>query len=207
MADNPMKRGLKRGLALALVLAVALGGFAAWRYFSRGGQIGGMGAEQIQLGGPFTLVDQDGKTVTEKDFAGRLMLVYFGYTFCPDVCPTELANMAAAYDLLKPEEQKQVQLVFITVDPERDTTQVLKDYVGNFGNDMVGLGGSAEQVKAAAKAYRVYYARSKETAGSSDYLMDHSGFVYLMGRDDRYRAHFRPAADPQSIADKIRALL
>ncbi|MGG2362461.1 SCO family protein, partial [Salmonella enterica] len=88
--------------------------------------------------------------------------------------PTELANMAAAYDLLTPAERKQVQLVFITVDPKRDTTQVLKDYVGNFGNDMVGLGGTAEQVKAAAKAYRVYYARSKETAGSSDYLMDHS---------------------------------
>ncbi|MGQ3029555.1 MAG: SCO family protein [Ferrovibrionaceae bacterium] len=207
MADSPMKRGLKRGLLLALVLAAALGGFAAWRYFNRGGQMAGMGAEQLQLGGPFTLVDQTGRTVTDKDFAGKLMLVYFGYTFCPDVCPTELANMAAAYDLLTPAERKQVQLVFITVDPERDTTQVLKDYVGNFGNDMVGLGGTAEQVKAAAKAYRVYYARSKETAGSSDYLMDHSGFVYLMGRDGRYRAHFRPQVEPQSIAEKIRSLL
>jgi protein SCO1/2 len=207
MADSPMKRGLQRGLLLALVLAAALGGFAAWRYFNRGGQIAGMGAEQLQLGGPFTLVDQTGKTVTDKDFVGKLMLVYFGYTFCPDVCPTELANMAAAYDLLTPAERKQVQLVFITVDPERDTTQVLKDYVGNFGNDMVGLGGTAEQVKAAAKAYRVYYARSKETAGSSDYLMDHSGFVYLMGRDGRYRAHFRPQVEPQSIAEKIRSLL
>ncbi len=207
MADSPMKRGLKRGLLLALVLAAALGGFAAWRYFNRGGQMAGMGAEQLQLGGPFTLVDQTGRTVTDKDFAGKLMLVYFGYTFCPDVCPTELANMAAAYDLLTPPERKQVQLVFITVDPERDTTQVLKDYVGNFGNDMVGLGGTAEQVKAAAKAYRVYYARSKETAGSSDYLMDHSGFVYLMGRDGRYRAHFRPQVEPQSIAEKIRSLL
>ena len=207
MADSPMKRGLKRGLLLALVLAAALGGFAAWRYFNRGDQMAGMGAEQLQLGGPFTLVDQTGRTVTDKDFAGKLMLVYFGYTFCPDVCPTELANMAAAYDLLTPAERKQVQLVFITVDPERDTTQVLKDYVGNFGNDMVGLGGTAEQVKAAAKAYRVYYARSKETAGSSDYLMDHSGFVYLMGRDGRYRAHFRPQVEPQSIAEKIRSLL
>jgi len=207
MADSPMKRGLKRGILLALVLGLALGGFAAWRYFNRGGQMAGMGAEQIQLGGPFTLVDQDGRTVTEKDYAGKLMLVYFGYTFCPDVCPTELANMAAAYDLLKPDEQKQVQLVFITIDPERDTTKVLKDYVTNFGDGMVGLGGSADQIKAAAKAYRVYYAKSKETPDPTAYLMDHSGFVYLMGRNGRYAAHFRPQAEPQSIADKIRGML
>ncbi|HEY0418507.1 MAG TPA: SCO family protein, partial [Acetobacteraceae bacterium] len=158
-----------------------------------------------RIGGPFTLVDQDGRTVTDRSFAGKYRIVYFGYTFCPDVCPTELQTMTSALDLLGPLAEK-VAPLFITVDPERDTVPVMADYVKLFGPRLVGLTGSPAQVAAAARAYRVYFAKStpKET---SEYLMDHSSFLYLMGPDGRFRALFRQGTSAQELADSIRARL
>jgi protein SCO1/2 len=157
----------------------------------------------VALGGPFRLTDHTGRAVTEQDFAGRWLLVYFGYTFCPDVCPTELGAMADALDLLGPEGER-VTPVFITIDPERDTPEALADYVSRFHPRMVGLTGSAEQVAEAARRYRVYFARAR-SADHTDYLMDHSSFVYLVGPEGRVHSLFRPGTAPEAMAAALRA--
>jgi protein SCO1/2 len=159
----------------------------------------------LALGGPFSLVDQTGKPVTEADFAGHFLLVYFGFTYCPDVCPTELGTIATAIDALE-EQGAQVTPMLITIDPERDTPEALADYVGRFHPRMVGLTGTPEQVAAAARAYRVYYAKAQRPEMSA-YLMDHSSFIYLVGPDGRVRTLFRPETTPEAIAQSVRAHL
>jgi len=160
----------------------------------------------MQLGGPFTLVNQDGRTVTEADFKGQLLVAYFGYTFCPDVCPTELGGIASAMDLLTPEEAERATPALFTIDPERDTPEQLKAYVSNFHPRMVGLTGSAEQVAQAAKRFRVFYAKV-ERPEMSEYLMDHSSFIYLIGNGGQVLALLRPQSSPETIAAAIRAQL
>lgn len=150
------------------------------------------------VGGPFTLIDQDGATRTDRDFRGKFMLVYFGYTFCPDVCPTALQVMTVALQDLG-EKAKQVQPIFISIDPARDKPALLKPYVANFPR-LIGLTGSAAQVRAAAKAYRVYYHKAGE---GKDYLMDHSSIIYLMDRDGRYLAHFSYTMQSGAMAAAI----
>ena len=175
------------GSALVLVMVLALA--AGW-YLSRpGGQSRAQG--EALIGGPFTLVDQHGREVTDKDFAGRFMLVYFGYTFCPDVCPLSLSNMVQAVALL---------------DPERDTVAQMAQYAPLFDPRLVALTGSADQIKQAAKAYRVYYSKV-ENGDAGDYLMDHSAFIYLMGPDGRYRRHFGHDAAPDKLAEALRTEL
>jgi cytochrome oxidase Cu insertion factor (SCO1/SenC/PrrC family) len=136
------------------------------------------------------------------------MLVYFGYTYCPDVCPTELQNMSNALDLLG-DQAGAVQPLFITVDPARDAVEHLAGYMESFHPGFLGLTGDNDAIARAAKAYRVYHARAKGSGNSKDsndqtYLVDHSGFVYLMGRDGQYLAHFAPNTDSQRIAQTIR---
>lgn len=162
-------------------------------------------AQGVALGGPFTLVDHTGRTVTERDFAGRALLVYFGFTYCPDVCPTELGTIAAALDAMGPAGER-VTPVFVSIDPERDTPAAMADYVSRFHPRMVGLTGSAEQVAQAARAYRVYYAKVRPRE-STDYLMDHSSFIYLVGPDGRVRSLFRPETTPEAIAAAATAQL
>lgn len=157
---------------------------------------------QAAIGGAFTLVDQDGRTVTEKDFRGKYMLIYFGYTFCPDVCPTSLQAMGQALDLLPPDKAAKVTPVFITVDPERDSPDLLKSYVPNFHPRLIGLTGSTGQIEAASKAFKVY-ARKAEQKDGAPYLMDHSSILYLMGPDGRFVTHFSHGATPQAIADGL----
>lgn len=159
----------------------------------------------VAIGGPFSLVDGDGRPVTEADLRGRLALVFFGFTFCPDVCPTELQAIGQAMDLLGPRAEA-VRPVFISVDPERDTPARVKDYVALFHPSITGLTGTSAQVSAAARAFRVYYAKVTPP-GASDYLMDHSAFIYLLGRDGSLRALFRPGATPEEMAATIRANL
>ncbi|MDZ4312245.1 MAG: SCO family protein [Cypionkella sp.] len=134
---------------------------------------GGGGA----IGGPFTLVDESGKSVTDKDVLTKPSLIYFGYSFCPDVCPLDNARNAEAVDLLKA-KGLDVTPVFITIDPERDTPEALKDFTENLHPDMVGLTGTPEQIQAASRAYKTYY--KKQDTGDQYYLMDHSTFTYLM---------------------------
>ena len=158
------------------------------------------------VGGPFELVDQHGRTRRDGDFRGRPMLVYFGYTYCPDICPTTLLTMSQGLDGFadtNPDLAKEIVLVFITVDPERDTVETLAVYAPHFHEDLVALTGTAEQVAAAAKAYHVYYAKA-EDGGTGDYLMDHSGFIYLMDRAGGYLTHFSHSATAAEIAAGLR---
>lgn len=162
-------------------------------------------AQGVALGGAFTMVDQTGRTVTERDFAGRPLLVYFGFTYCPDVCPTELGTIAAALDVMGPAGER-VTPVFISIDPDRDTPAAMADYVSRFHPRMVGLTGSSEQVAQTARAYRVYYAKVRPR-DSTDYLMDHSSFIYFVGPDGRVRSLFRPETTPEAIAAAVTAQL
>jgi cytochrome oxidase Cu insertion factor (SCO1/SenC/PrrC family) len=155
----------------------------------------------VSVGGPFALTDQHGAAVTDASYRGRWMLVYFGYTFCPDVCPTELQTIAGALDKLGP-QASQIAPLFVTVDPERDTAAALADYVKLFDDRIVGLTGTPDQIAAVARAYRVYYAKAT-SKDSSTYLMDHSSFMYLMGPDGKFRALFRQGMSPQALADAI----
>ena len=169
------------------------------------GFFGGANSLAAQIGGPFTLIDQNGVERTDRDFRGKLMLVYFGYTYCPDVCPTELTVMATALDQLGAEAGN-VAPLFITIDPERDTSKVLKEYVAQFSDRFIGLTGSERDVAAAAKAYRVYFAKSPGSAGAP-YLMDHTSLVYLMDRDGRFLAHFTPNSKAEDMVAAIRLAL
>lgn len=157
------------------------------------------------IGGPFSLIDQNGRTVTDKDFRGRVMLIYFGYTFCPDVCPTTLGNVAQAYDMLSPQEQAQVVPMFITVDPERDTVDQIAQYVDAFSPAFVGLTGSPDQIEPVLKSFRVY-ARKVESQ-DANYSVDHSSILYVMGKDGKYASHFTGEASPKDIAAGLKKLL
>lgn len=157
----------------------------------------------VSLGGPFNLVDQTGSNVTERDFAGRWLLVYFGFTYCPDVCPTELGVIASALDVMG-QAGEGVVPILITIDPERDTPAALADYVARFHPRLRGLTGSEAQVAAAARAYRVFYARA-QSPNQTSYTMDHSGFVYLVGPDARVRALFRSEMAPEAMAAAVLA--
>ena len=195
----------KRTLLATAVLVLACLGAVAFATLPRDG------AERVtsgraSIGGPFNLVDQNGKRVSNADFRGRFMLVYFGYTFCPDVCPLELQTMTEALAKLSPEMAHEVVPVFITVDPARDTVAVMHDYVAAFGPRLVGLTGSEPEVKAAMGAYRVYAAKA-DPGVTRDYLVNHSAFVYLMGPDGRYVTHFGHDTDAASMAQGITAAI
>ena len=153
------------------------------------------------VGGPFELVSHRGETVTNEDFSGRHMLLYFGYTFCPDVCPTELQKMALALNLFEDQggDMDEIAPLFITIDPERDTQEVMADYVSAFHPALTGLTGTPEQIAKAAKAYRVYYAKADD-AGDGSYLMDHSSIIFLMDGKGRYVRHFTLPDTPEYLA-------
>ena len=158
------------------------------------------------IGGPYTLVNHRGETVTDKSFLGRYQLIYFGYTFCPDVCPTELQSMTTALDMIG-DKAKEVVPIFITVDPERDTPPQLASYVSNFSPHLIGLTGTVKQVEAAKKVYRVYASKVKDENSSAAYLMDHSSIIYLMDRQGKFLTHFSYGTKPQEIAASLKRLI
>lgn len=184
---------------LAVVLALALGALIGVGALLHGQFQERTGADAVAIGGPFRLTNQYGERVTPQDFAGKYMLIYFGYTYCPDICPMTLANMALALDQLPKEVAEKVVPIFITVDPERDTVEQLSQYAPLFHPRLVALTGTDAEVKAAARAYRVYFKKVEE-GGGGDYLMDHSSFVYLMGPDGGYADHFSHSATPDEMA-------
>lgn len=183
-------------LAVALILGLTA--------FFRAVPLTGTGTALV--GGPFTMVNQRGETVTEKTYAGKYMLVFFGFTFCPDVCPTELQVMTAALAQLGPAATNIVPIL-VSVDPARDTPEVLKSYVENFSPTLQGLTGSAEQVAAMAKVYRVFYARAENAKNPADYTMDHSSIIYLMGPDGKFLKHFSYTTDAAALAAGLKAAL
>lgn len=153
------------------------------------------------IGGSFSLTDQDGKTVTDADFKGKPLLVFFGYTHCPDVCPTTLFELSEVLRALGSDADK-TQAVFISIDPERDTPAVLKDYLSSFDPHLRGLTGSTSQIAAVEKTYRVYAKKVPTTGG--DYTMDHTALVYLMDKQGRFVAPFNLKRTPDVAATDLR---
>lgn len=187
-------------IALASLVGLALAaGIAWWQVQHATHQVETSAAA---VGGPFRLTDHTGKAVSDADFRGRYMLIYFGYTFCPDVCPTELSTMAAAMDKLGPDADR-VQPLFVTIDPERDTVAHMADYVPLFHPRLVGLTGTPDEIRAVAREFRVYAAKAPGSSGEA-YLMDHSSFVYLMGPDGKFVAVFPGGTGPEKMAGDIR---
>ncbi len=190
---------MRRLTAIYLILALVISG-------------GAIASSQTVLpglfGGPFALTDHNGRSVTEKSFAGRHMLVYFGYTYCPDICPTDLTSAAAALDQLGALADR-LQVLFITVDPARDTTDVLRAYAMAIHPRILGLTGSEQVIAAAARAYRVHRRvfRMDGAAGPDDYLVDHSSLTYLMGQDGQFVTLFPHGSSPERIAAVLRKYL
>lgn len=205
-----MNRGKNLRLWLVLAVVVLVAGVAGWLRFAatpapRGNLAG------ASLGGPFTLIDQDGRTVRDSDFAGRWRLIYFGYGFCPDVCPTDLATMGRglqAFEAQDAARAARVAPIFITIDPQRDTPQVLKPFVAAFHPRLVGLTGTPDQIAAVTRSFGVY-ARRVATGDPENYLMDHSAMVYLFdpqGRPVAFLPHqgLTPAMVTQMLATHVR---
>ncbi|MCA0870461.1 SCO family protein [Seohaeicola saemankumensis] len=153
-----------------------------------------------QIGGPFELVNAEGETVTDKDVITQPSLLYFGYTFCPDVCPLDTSRNAEAIDILEARGQM-VTPVFISIDPKRDTPQAVGEFASNLHERMIGLTGSPEQVKAASKAYKTYFKAHDD--GDEYYLVDHSTFSYLVLPEHGFVEFFKRDISPEQMADQI----
>ena len=199
MALSARGRRLAVPLLLFLLGLVALGA-ALVLTFGRGESKQGIAA----VGGPFALVAHDGRAVTERDFSGAPYLVFFGFTHCPDVCPTKLLEISEVFRAAG-EKGRNLRALFVTVDPERDTPDVLKSYLGSFDERIVGLTGSREAVDAAVKAYRAY--ARKVPLKDGEYTMDHTALVYHMDRDGRFVGSFNLNRAPAAAAqDLVRSL-
>ena len=199
-------KNITRLLLVASVVALILGAGMIAVMFIEGRPLHpASAAGDLALGGPFTLVGSDGKTVTDESYRGKLLLVYFGYTYCPDVCPTTLNNIAQALIELGTQASA-VTPVFITVDPKRDTPKKIGAYVKAFDPRIVGLTGSDAQIAAVAKEYRVYYApQSADETGN--YLVDHSSFIYLMNRSGKLVKFMPGSLSGVEMADAIRPFI
>ena len=194
------RRGSLGLLALLVVLGVGASAYL-WQLnnaLSEATPVAESSLAPVPIGGPFALIDQNGAGRSDQDFRGKLMLVFFGYTYCPDVCPTTLAFIADALEKTGP-AAREITPIMITVDPARDTPEALKAYLASFGPEFVGLTGSEEQIAAVAKAYKAYYA--KPSADST--VLDHSTIIYLMDRQGRFLAHYQ--LDPQPGATEAMA--
>jgi cytochrome oxidase Cu insertion factor (SCO1/SenC/PrrC family) len=188
-----------RLIVAILLLALAAGlGVYAWNAAWIEKTVSGVAL----IGGPFDLVNQNGARVTEKDFTGKPTLIFFGYTYCPDVCPTELQIISAALDQLG-DQAKDVQPIFVSIDPERDTPPVLKAYLESFGPRWIGLTGSPEQIRQITRNWHVFYEKRDNKASPKDYLMDHSSFVFLMGSDGHFLKHFNYTTDVKAFGQAL----
>jgi protein SCO1/2 len=194
----PTRRRLILTLLAALVVLVSLG--SALLLFPPGRE-GPAVSGQALVGGPFTLTAHDGRRMSDTDFRGKYMLVFFGYTFCPDVCPTELQVISAALDQMGTKADT-IQPIFVTIDPARDTVDVMKSYVESFHPRLIGLTGNDSDIATIAKAYRVFYQRGGPQQGS-DYLMDHTNITYLMDKDGKFLKHFTYSTDATALANAL----
>jgi protein SCO1/2 len=195
-----------RSFLMAVVIALGVGAGLAF-LIDRPGLDRSRAAPVISegeaaIGGPFELTDQSGRIVTDRDFRGRYLLVYFGFTYCPDVCPTELEVISAVLERLG-QLGKKVQPLFVTLDPERDTVSVLAGYLRHFDPRILGLTGRPAQIAKAIKAYRVYAAKDTREAGAAGYVINHSTAVYFMDTDGHYITHFNYGTTPQEMAARM----
>ena len=201
----------RRGLILMIVVIICFGTLGWFLYKVPMMQtVSNQGVKTTgtaTIGGPFTLVDHFNKTVTDADFRGRYMLMFFGYTYCPDVCPTTLTDISDALGLLG-KDAADIAPIFITVDPERDKPEHMKEYVKHFHPKIIGMSGSVEQVKKVAGVYRVFFQKAREKgAEPDDYLMNHSSITYLMGKDGKFLTHFSHGTSAKDLAAKIKSFL
>jgi protein SCO1/2 len=193
------------GLAVALLVGgAAVLGWALSIWLAPTSPAPEATAQEPVITSEFELVDQTGRTVRDEEFDGKWQLVFFGFTSCPDICPTTLANVTAALEQLGPAAEK-LRPLLITVDPERDTPPVLKEYLTAFDPRILGLTGTPAQVEQALRSFRVY--ASKRPLESGDYTMDHSAFIYLMDPAGHYAAHFGPQEPVERVVEKIRAMV
>ncbi|MSO54116.1 MAG: SCO family protein [Rhodospirillales bacterium] len=200
-----MSPAARRGLLILATGFIALAGMLIIGLMLRDGRKGESIATPAisSVGGPFQLVDQTGRAVTEETFRGKWLLVFFGFTYCPDVCPTTLSDVALALNRLGPLADR-VQPVFVSVDTGRDTPEVLAQYTGAFSSRILGLTGTAEQVATAANMYRVFYRRVDQ---GDTYTMDHSTLLYVMGPDTKFVTRINPQGGPERLAERLRELV
>ena len=189
---------------------IAGSGYQAWRIYSlnqRSATYKAIAATSTPIEGKFSLIDHNGRRVTQEDFRGKYTLIFFGYTFCPDVCPTTLQDIGLIMDDLG-DLSKMITPLFITVDPERDTVGVMKDYVENFHPSIIGLTGDMKDMAAAAKSFRAYYAKVvPDPEEPDDYLMSHSARLFLMGPDSKPVTYFQYGETVDNMVKKIRETL
>ncbi|AEP10675.1 SCO family protein [Micavibrio aeruginosavorus] len=204
-----LKNRLAR-LALLSIAAVAIGGIIALIQIQSAhgptpqAAVKSNGVAGADIGGPFALTDHNGQPFTEKNLAGHPTLIYFGFTFCPSICPTELQKMSAALKLADAGKAEKIMPVFITIDPDRDTVAVMKNYVAQFHPRLIGLTGTQDDINTAARAWRVY-AQKVQDETMSEYTMDHSSYIYLQGPDGGLQAIFGTDSTARQIADAINA--
>jgi len=191
---------------IVLVLSAFMAGLVIFLgvFFYATGQFGGSGPGPSAIGGPFTLTGQDGKPLTAQDLKGKPLLVFFGYTHCPDICPTTLFELSEVLHAMGKDADR-VNALFITVDPDRDTPAVMKDYLSSFDPHLRGATGTQQQIDVVEKEYRVY--AKKVPTKDGDYSMDHSAVVYLMDKDGRFVAPFNLKRRPADAADALRKYL
>ena len=198
---------MDRRLLIISLSALAVGAALAVMLISspgpRPGKVKTTGTAAI--GGAFTLTNHHGQVVTEKSLLGKYSLIFFGFTYCPDVCPVAMQNMTAALDMLG-DEADRITPVFITTDPERDTVEKVAEHVAAFHKSFIGLTGTTEQVKTASKAYRIYAAKSKNADMPDGYTINHASIIYLMGPDGKYLTHFNHSTPPKAMALRIKLI-
>jgi cytochrome oxidase Cu insertion factor (SCO1/SenC/PrrC family) len=202
---------MRANLILSIVAGILIGVCVAIAVFPAAREaVFGSPASQTSgkalIGGPFTLSDASGKQVTDKDFSGRFMLVFFGFTNCPDICPAGLQLMSAALDKIGAKADN-VTPIFVSVDPARDTREKLGAYVKNFNDRIVGLTGTPDEIAAVAKAYRVFYEKTPNEKSPNEYGMNHTSIIYLMGPDGEYVTHFTPMTTVDEMTAKLNKLL
>lgn len=207
---NENKKNTNRITRIIIILSVVIAALSAYILLAielpnkplagQGGNIN----DDVPIGGEFVLTDQNGNKFASSQMKGHLSLVYFGFTYCPDICPTTLNKLT---NVIKTLEKYQIDIlpIFITIDPARDTPSLLKEYLGHFHHKFIGLTGDESQVKKAAEAYKVFYARAEAPKhGANNYMIDHSSFVYLMDREGKYMKHFYMNTPEEEIIEYIR---
>jgi cytochrome oxidase Cu insertion factor (SCO1/SenC/PrrC family) len=208
---RPIGGAAKTGAATLLVL-IGIAGCSGESYAAQSAQERAAAQAMDDLmygrgtvGGPFTLTDQTGRRRSDTDFRGKLLIVYFGYTYCPDICPADLQQIGLAVDRLGAAGAA-VQPLFITIDPERDTAEVLAQYVPSFSPKLLGLTGSPEEIAAVAHEYKVVYTKYQPPEGGP-YLIDHTGFTYIVDATGKYRGFFPPGTSEDRMREMIGQIL